>query len=37
MLTLREDLESEEVYMSEFEEAMKKVKPKKETELVSYN
>lgn len=37
MLTLREDLESEEVYMSEFEKAMKKVKPKKETELVSYN
>ena len=35
MLTLREDLESEEVYMSEFEKAMKKVKPKKETELVS--
>ncbi len=37
MLTLREDLESEEVYMSEFEEAMKKVKPIKENELVSYN
>ena len=37
MLTLRDDLESEEVYMSEFEEAMKKVKPIKENELVSYN
>lgn len=37
MLTLREDIESEEVYMSEFEEAMKKVKPIKENELVSYN
>lgn len=37
MLTLRDDLESEEVYMSEFEEAMKKVKPTKENELVSYN
>ena len=37
MLTLREDLESEEVYMSEFETAMKKVKPTKENELVSYN
>ncbi|MBE6485465.1 MAG: AAA family ATPase [Methanosphaera stadtmanae] len=37
MLTLREDIESEEVYMSEFEKAMKKVKPTKENELVSYN
>ncbi|WP_461436224.1 CDC48 family AAA ATPase [Methanosphaera sp.] len=37
MLTLREDIESEEVYMSEFEKAMKKVKPTKEKELVSYN
>ena len=37
MLTLREDIESEEVYMSEFEKAMKKVKPIKEKELVSYN
>jgi transitional endoplasmic reticulum ATPase len=37
MLTLREDLDSEEVYMSEFETAMKKVKPTKENELVSYN
>jgi len=37
MLTLREDLDSVEVYMSEFDKAMKKVKPKKETELVSYN
>ena len=37
MLTLRDDIESEEVYMSEFEEAMKKVKPIKENELVSYN
>ena len=37
MLTLRDDIESEEVYMSEFEEAMKKVKPTKENELVSYN
>ncbi len=37
MLTLRDDLESEEVYMSKFEEAMKKVKPTKENELVSYN
>ena len=37
MLTLRDDIESEEVYMSEFEKAMKKVKPIKENELVSYN
>lgn len=37
MLTLREDPDSEEVYMSEFEEAMKKVKPTKENESVSYN
>ena len=37
MLTLRDNIESEEVYMSEFEEAMKKVKPIKENELVSYN
>ncbi|WP_455645005.1 CDC48 family AAA ATPase [Methanosphaera sp.] len=37
LLTLREDLESVEVYMSEFETAMKKVKPIKETESVSYN
>ncbi len=37
MLTLREDIESEEVYMSEFKKAMKKVKPIKENELVSYN
>ncbi|RAP51333.1 MAG: ATPase, partial [Methanosphaera sp. rholeuAM270] len=37
MLTLRDDIEAEEVYMSEFETAMKKVKPTKENELVSYN
>lgn len=37
MLTLRRNLDSELVYMSEFEEAMKKVKPRKDTELVSYN
>lgn len=37
MLTLREDPDSEEVYMSEFEKAMKKVKPTKENESVSYN
>lgn len=37
MLTLREDLDSIEVYMSEFDKAMEKIKPKKEAELVSYN
>ncbi|MCD7781765.1 MAG: CDC48 family AAA ATPase [Methanosphaera sp.] len=37
MLTLREDPDAIEVYKSEFEEAMKKVKPQKEEELVSYN
>ncbi|RAP46875.1 MAG: ATPase [Methanosphaera sp. rholeuAM74] len=37
LLTLREDMEAEKVYMSEFERAMKKVKPIKEKELVSYN
>ncbi len=37
MLTLREDLDSVEVYMTEFDKAMEKVKPKKEAELVSYN
>ena len=36
MLTLREDMDAEEVYMSEFNKAMEKVKPKKDQELVSY-
>jgi transitional endoplasmic reticulum ATPase len=37
MLTLRGDMEAEEVYMSEFNKAMEKVKPKKDQELVSYS
>ena len=37
MLTLREDMDAEEVYMSEFNKAMEKVKPKKDQELVSYS
>ncbi|MDO5825986.1 MAG: CDC48 family AAA ATPase [Methanosphaera sp.] len=37
MLTLREDMEAEEVYMSEFNKAMEKVKPRKDQELVSYS
>ena len=37
MLTLRKNLEANIVHMSEFEEAMKKVKPTKDSELVSYN
>ena len=37
MLTLRDDMEAEEVYMSEFNKAMEKVKPKKDQELVSYS
>ena len=37
MLTLRDDMDAEEVYMSEFNKAMEKVKPKKDQELVSYS
>ena len=37
MLTLRGDMEAEEVYMSEFNKAMEKVKPRKDQELVSYS
>ena len=37
MLTLREDMDAEEVYMSEFNKAMEKVKPRKDQELVSYS
>ena len=37
MLTLRKNLEANIVHMSEFEEAMKKVKPTQDTAFVSYN
>ena len=36
MLTLRENLESENVNMKHFKDAMKKVKPKKEADLSHY-
>ncbi len=37
MLTLRKDIDADEIEYEAFEEAMKKVKPRHETESVSYN